>query len=96
METNSQRDEQLWKIAQSRAKFKTSLIIYLVMNAFFWALWLATKAYKTGGTPWPVWPGIGWGLALAFQYFNAWHRDPTGDAVREYEKLQEEKQRKGV
>ena len=96
MEPNSQRDEQLWKIAQSRAKFKTSLIIYLVMNAFFWALWLATKAYEHGGTPWPVWPGIGWGLGLAFQYFNAWHRDPTGDAVREYEKLQEEKQRKGI
>jgi len=96
METNSQRDERLWKIAQSRARFKTSLIIYLVMNAFFWALWLATGAYRYGGTPWPVWPGIGWGLALAFQYFNAWHRDPTGDAVREYEKLQEEKQRKGI
>jgi hypothetical protein len=96
METTSQRDERLWKIAQSRAKFKTSLIIYLVMNAFFWAIWVATKGYHNGGTPWPVWPGIGWGLALAFQYFNAWHRDPFGDAVKEYEKLQEEKQRRGI
>jgi hypothetical protein len=96
METTSQRDERLWKIAKSRAAFRTSLLVYLVMNAFFWAIWLATNDNYSGGTPWPVWPALGWGLGLAFQYFNAWHRDPFGDALKEYEKLQQEKQRRGV
>jgi hypothetical protein len=96
METTTQRDERLWKIAKARAAFKTSLMIYLIMNAFFWAIWFFTTDHYYGGTPWPVWPGLGWGLALAFQYFNAWHRDPFGDALQEYEKLQEEKQRRGL
>jgi hypothetical protein len=95
METTSQRDERLWKIAKSRAAFRNSLLIYLIMNAFFWAIWFATGR-PHHGTPWPIWPGLGWGLGLAFQYFNAWHRDPFGDTVREYEKLQQERQRRGI
>jgi hypothetical protein len=96
METTTQRDERLWKIAKARASFRTSLFVYLIMNAFFWVLWYFTKGSSYGGTPWPVWPGLGWGLGLAFQYVNAWHRDPFGDAVKEYEKLLEEKQRRGL
>jgi len=96
METTTQRDERLWKIAKSRASFRTSLFIYLVMNAFLWAIWFVTGGYHNHGTPWPVWAGLGWGLGLAFQYFNAWHRDPFGDTIKEYEKLQQEKQRRGL
>lgn len=96
METTSQRDERLWRIAKLRSQFKSSLIIYLLTNAFLWALWIITGGIHDGGVPWPIWPSLGWGLAVAYQYFNAWHRDPFGDTVREYEKLQEEKQRRGV
>lgn len=88
METTEQRDERLWRIAKARAGFKSHLIIYLVVNAGLWALWFLTD--NTGNPPWPVWPGLGWGLGLAFQYFNAYHRDPFGDTLREYEKLQEQ------
>ncbi|MBP1652205.1 MAG: hypothetical protein H6Q26_2362 [Bacteroidetes bacterium] len=96
METIQQRDERLWKIAKSRAAFKNSLIVYLVMNLFFWAIWYITTGRYYGGTPWPVWPGLGWGLAIAFQYFNAFHRDPFGDTLREYERLQAEKEQRGL
>lgn len=95
METTSQRDERLWKIAKARAGFRTHLMIYLVMNAFFWALWFITGR-ETQSPPWPVWPGLGWGLGIALQYFNAWHRDPFGDTLREYDKLQAEKHRRGL
>jgi hypothetical protein len=96
METTSQRDERLWKIAKARASFKSQLLYFMILIAFFWAIWLATGQYERGGTPWPVWPSLGLGVVLAFQYFNAWHRDPFGDTLREYEKLQEEKQRRGI
>ena len=96
METAPQKDERLWKMAKSRAAFKSSLVVYLIVNLFFWAIWFFTTGEFNRGTPWPVWPGLGWGLAIAFQYFNAYHRDPFGDAVREYDKLQAEKQQRGL
>lgn len=95
METTSQRDERLWRIAKARANFKSHLIVYLVVNAFLWAIWFFSNGGHHG-TPWPVWPAMGWGLGLAFQYFNAFHRDPFGDAVREYERLQAEQERRGL
>jgi hypothetical protein len=95
METNQQRDERLWRIAKSRAGFKSHLITYLVINAGFWAIWFISDNNHSG-TPWPIWPGLGWGIGLAFQYFNAFHRDPFGDTLREYEKLQAEQERRGL
>ena len=96
METSHQRDERLWKIAKARAAFKPSLIAYLVTNLFLWAIWFVTTEHHMGGTPWPIWPSLGWGVGLAFQYFNAFHRDPFGDALREYDKLQAEKEQRGL
>ncbi|CAL1520687.1 2TM domain-containing protein [Chitinophaga sp. MM2321] len=90
METTQQRDERLWRIAKARAGFKSHLIIYLVVNAGLWAIWFLTNRNMSNGTPWPVWPALGWGIGLAFQYFNAFHKDPFGDTLKEYEKLKEE------
>jgi hypothetical protein len=95
METNSQRDERLWLIAKSRARFKTHLMIYLVINGFLWAVWYLTDRDFSNGAPWPVWPALVWGVGLSINYFKAWHRDPFGDTLKEYDKLQEEKQRRG-
>ncbi|TWF44284.1 2TM domain-containing protein [Chitinophaga polysaccharea] len=90
METSQERDERLWRIAKARARFKSHLIIYLVINLGLWAVWFLTDSNKLHGTPWPVWTSLGWGSALAFQYFNAYHKDPYGDALKEYEKLKEQ------
>ncbi|WP_343700947.1 2TM domain-containing protein [Chitinophaga sp.] len=95
METNQQRDERLWRIAKARAGFRTHLMTYPIVNAFLWAIWFLTNDHHQG-VPWPVWPMCGWGLGLAFAYYNAYHRDPFGDATREYEKLQQEKQQRGL
>jgi hypothetical protein len=94
METNQQRDQRLWRIAKSRAQFRTHLMTYLIINGFLWVIWLLTDNDHSG-VPWPVWPMAGWGLGLAFAYYNAFHKDPFGDAAREYEKLQQEKQQRG-
>lgn len=96
METTSQRDERLWLIAKSRSRFRSHLMIYLIINAFLWAIWYLTDRDFSAGTPWPVWPALGWGLLLSFHYFDAWHRDPFGDTLREYDKLQAEKHRRGL
>lgn len=94
MEPNQERDERLWRIAKARTAFRNHLMTYLIINSALWIIWLLTGGPDHDGVPWPVWPMFGWGLGLAFGYYNAYHKDPVGDTYREYEKLQQEKERK--
>ncbi|MBL7729707.1 MAG: 2TM domain-containing protein [Chitinophagaceae bacterium] len=83
-----EKDPRLWAIAERRTGFKREFVTYVVINAFLWILWLLTGAakYKTG-IPWPVWPTLGWGIAIVIRYFEA-YRFPKENAVeKEYDKL---------
>ncbi len=83
-----EKDENLWRIAQKRAKFKKHLAVYFVMNAFFWCIWYLTNAdHDASPFPWPVWPLLGWGLGVVLQYFEAYHTDLGWSAEKEYDKL---------
>jgi hypothetical protein len=84
------KDPRLWDIAKKRASFKTHLTTYLVVNAFFWALWYLTggRTYGNDGVPWPVWPALGWGIGLAFHYFGAYVNNEHESIEKEYNKLQ--------
>lgn len=94
METNQERDAQLWKMAQKRASFKKHLATYFIMNAFFWALWFFGGGTQEDhhGWPWPIWPMLGWGIGIAFNYVSAYHDDKMSSTEKEYEKLKKEKE----
>ncbi|MES2004607.1 MAG: 2TM domain-containing protein [Bacteroidota bacterium] len=85
MLTEQQRDEELWQIAKARASFRLSLAAYLFVNAFLIAIWFFSAG--PGTYFWPIWPMIGWGLGMAFQYFHAYQGDKITSAQKEYEKL---------
>jgi hypothetical protein len=87
------KDDKLWRIAQKRASFKRNLYGYIVIVAFLWAIWWLTVGKNTGftGTPWPVWVMLGWGIALGFQYFNAYNGSGRDLAEDEYEKLKNQR-----
>lgn len=87
------RDQELWRVAKKRAGFKTNFFAYVVVNAFLWILWWMGKdgPVESVWEVWPIWPLLGWGIGLAFQYWDA-YRDPKGGMVeREYEKLKRER-----
>jgi len=93
MDTNPSRDEKLWKTAKKRANFKRNLIAYLLINAFLWAIWwFSDGRYATGwgGIPWPLWVMLGWGIGIAFQYFDAYGGTKEDMTEREYRKLKEQ------
>lgn len=82
---NAAKDPELWEVAKRRAAFKRSLIVYLVVNAFLVAIW-----YYTSGTRnyfWPVWPLMGWGIGLVFQYLAAYRSNSFFSVEKEYQKL---------
>lgn len=82
---NEKRDQLLWDMAKKRAGFKWSLFSYLIVNSFLVVLWYISTG--AGSYFWPVWPMLGWGLGLAFQYFHAYHGNAVFSAEDEYEKL---------
>jgi len=94
MEILEGKDPQLWKIARKRASFKGHLQTYIVANGFLWVIWYMTDGHSDGGIPWPAWSTVGWGIGLAFDYFDAYHGDKNTMAQKEYEKLKKEKEAK--
>ncbi len=88
-----QKDDRLWRTARRRADFKKSLFNYLIIIAFFWAIWWFTTGKNEGfnSYPWPIWVMLGWCLGLGFQYFKAYNGDKQDLAEQEYERLKKEK-----
>ena len=86
MET--EKNEDLWRIAKKRVAFKRQLASYIIINSFFWILWYLTDSKHEGyGVPWPISPMIGWGIGLMFSYLNAYVFVKEDAVAKEYEKL---------
>jgi hypothetical protein len=88
MSTEQQHDEDLWKTAKARVNFRRGFATYLIINAVQVAVWYFTSGPRSYF--WPVWSIMGWGLAVALQYFNAYHGNNSTSAQQEYEKLKRE------
>ena len=92
MDTNPS-DEELWRIASKRAKFQRSVVSYFIINAFLWIIWWFTSGTygKNMGMPWPIWPMMGWGIGLVFQYLEAYGGGKKGLIDKEFEKLKKDR-----
>jgi hypothetical protein len=88
MTNEQQRDEQLWQTAKARVGFKWSLFSYLIVNSFLIVVWFFSSGPEHYF--WPIWPILGWGLGLSFQYFNAYHGNKFSSAQEEYERLKKQ------
>ncbi len=78
-----EKDAELWQQAKARADFKTHLVSFVIINGMLWIIWLVTAGISTH--PWPIWPTMGWGVGLVFNYLAVYKFKDT--AEKEYEKL---------
>lgn len=79
VDDSEERREAAVKRLKAKRDFKTSAFAYVVVNPFLVAIW----ALGGGGYFWPIWPILGWGIALVFQAWNAYFRKPiTEDDIR--------------
>ena len=71
--------EAALKRLENKRSFRSHVVIYLAVNTMLVVIWAVSGA----GYFWPVWPILGWGVALAT---NAWtvygHRPFTEDDIR--------------
>ncbi|WP_345114191.1 2TM domain-containing protein [Hymenobacter algoricola] len=94
MEAATTRDPELWRLAKARAKFKSHLFTYLVVNTLLWVIWFLTDDY-TGGPfgrrgfhiPWPVWPTVFWGFGVLMSGIRVYSSFGGQLSEREYERL---------
>ena len=88
------KDRELWEAAKKRATFKYHVLIYFIMNIFFWTLWYISlknnpaAPVQIRSVPWPVWPMVGWGIAVFFNYLTA-YKNKDFLAGKEYKKLRD-------
>ena len=82
-----EKDKSLWKMAKKRAGFKRHFFCYVVVIGFLWTLWFFTGREDGYTHPWPIYPMLGWGIGLAFNFYGAYFLDKDGMALKEYEKL---------
>ena len=84
MESSEDRRKAAIGRLKAKQEFKKSLVAYLAVNGLLVAIW----ALGDGGGFWPIWPILGWGLAIVLQGWNAYFRNPISerDIEREIEK----------
>ncbi len=82
-----EREKELWKQAKRRVGFRRHLAAYIIVNSFLWAMWLFTEPRMEDKVPWPIFPMLGWGIGLAFDYYGAYMSNGSDAVEREYEKL---------
>ncbi len=70
-----------------RRDLKQHAVVYATVNALLIVIWAASGA----GYFWPIWPMIGWGLALALQAWSIYGQQP----ITEDEILEETRRRSG-
>ena len=86
MNTESNKDEQLWRLAKKRVAFRWTLISYISTNIILIAIWFLSGR----GSFWPAWVILFWGIALVMQYFRMFHLNSVED---EYKKLRDKQTR---
>jgi 2TM domain len=82
------KDDEMWRKAKSRAAFKWSLTVYIIVNSFLVAIWYYT-VWEAGHIIyfWPFWPMLGWGIGLLVQYLHAYRDTDMFSVEKEYERL---------
>ena len=71
---------------KKKQDFRAHLLVYVLVNAFLWAIWVLTDP---GGHPWPVYPMAGWGIGVVANAWDVYARRPISeeDVERELRRL---------
>ncbi len=75
---NDQREAAIQRLRARRA-FHLHVTVYVAVNALLIVIWALTDR----GYFWPIWPILGWGIALVIHYWAVFMRKPiTEDEIR--------------
>ena len=83
--TETELREQALRSLKKKRDFRSHVVVYVLVNALLIAIWAVTGA----GFFWPVFPLLGWGIAVAFNAWDVYGRRPISEEEirRETERL---------
>ncbi len=73
---DQERREAAIKRLKAKQEFWGHLVVYLVVNAMLVGVWALTS---DGGYFWPMWPLLGWGVAVLLHAWDAFFRRPLSE-----------------
>lgn len=75
------------KRLKKRRDFYSHLLVYTLVNAFLVVIWALTDVH---GFFWPVFPIVGWGIAVVLNAWDVYHGDDLREDQirREMERMQ--------
>jgi 2TM domain len=80
--TTSERDPELRERAlvnlRKKREFLSHLFLYLIVNAILVGIWAMTG----GGSFWPIWSILGWGIGVFFHGWDVYARPPSEERIR--------------
>jgi len=81
-----------------RQAFVTHGAVYMMVNAFFWLLWLWLRAAEGVEFPFPIFISLGWGIGLVVHGFNTYfgRRMQQAQQAAVARELERERLRTGV
>jgi hypothetical protein len=63
---------------EAKKDFRTHLTVYAAVMGLLIGIWLVSGA----GYFWPIWPAMGWGLAIVLHGASlAWDKEPTEEQI---------------
>lgn len=69
---------------KQKKNFRDHLVVYILVNAALWTVWLIGGLASGFGFPWPVFPTVFWGLFVLGQANDVyWSRPVSEDAILE-------------
>jgi hypothetical protein len=71
---------QARKRVEAKKGFFIHLTVYIVVNALIFLIWLFTSGF--GSYPWFIWPLMGWGIGLIFNFLAVFFFDRETDWER--------------
>ena len=98
----TEKDQMIWKQAKKRVSFRRHLFVYIIINAFVWAMWSlrffnmdVNSDTETSSGNWnhfhlhgaPIMMTLGWGIGLAFHFYGAYIDNKYTAVEKEYDKL---------
>jgi len=83
------RDRAIRRLKKKR-DFHTHVLVYVLVNAFLVAIWMATNEH---GYFWPIFPIVGWGIGVVMNGWDVYLNDDFDEEQirREMERLQARK-----
>ncbi len=80
--------ERAIKRLKKRRDFARHLLVYVLVNAFLVVIWALNDVHEFF---WPVFPIVGWGIAVVLNAWDVYRNDEFDEAQirREIERLQE-------